>query len=326
MKNPENRLINIDSLRGFSALSVLWFHLTNTVNNYPTSQLIRDSGAIGWIGVDIFFVISGFIIPYSLWRAEFVISKHWRTFLYKRLLRIEPTYIVSIIFTICIGLSVNAMYGKHLYNYDAGQIAAHFLYLNAFLGYEWVNPVYWTLAIEFQYYILIGLLYPVLLSQHGRVLLIFCAFLMAYLVIDSNLIFRYSGLFLIGIFAFLFHTKKLTNLEFVVFYSSSLALSLISLGVVPTLAGLSTGLFILFVRLPEFRLVTAFGMISYSVYLFHYPIVEKVVRYGKVLGFGLSDQIIVSVITLAASLFVATFFYKVVERPTMSMSSRIKYR
>ncbi|MFA6062356.1 MAG: acyltransferase [Gallionella sp.] len=325
MKMSEDRLISIDSLRGLAASAVLWFHLTNTVNNYPISQILRDSGSYGWIGVDVFFVISGFIIPYSLWCGNFVFRDHWRAFFLKRILRIEPTYLISIIFTICLALVSNAILAKSVYTFDTAQLAAHFLYLNALLGYEWINPVYWTLAIEFQYYILIGFIYKALQSKNGRFFLLLGAFLLAYFIRDANFIFKFSGLFLMGIFVFLFHIKAIGNTEFACLFGGSLVLSLINLDMAATFAGLTTSFFILYVRFPEFKFLTFFGMISYSLYLFHYPIVEKLMRYGKYLGMGTLDQILVSIITLFVSILVATFFYKFVEKPSMRISSKIRY-
>jgi peptidoglycan/LPS O-acetylase OafA/YrhL len=94
-------LHNIDTLRAIA------FHVSNSVSNYPVNTTVCESDVFGWIGVDIFFVISGFIIPFPLWKAAFVFEKHWRSFLFKRLIRIEPTYILSIIFTIVFWLTVN---------------------------------------------------------------------------------------------------------------------------------------------------------------------------------------------------------------------------
>ena len=49
-------------------------------------------------------------------------------------------------------------------DWTPAQIAGHLGYLNTFLGLAWLNPVYWSLAIEFQFYILIGLAMPALVA------------------------------------------------------------------------------------------------------------------------------------------------------------------
>jgi peptidoglycan/LPS O-acetylase OafA/YrhL len=84
------RLAGIDALRGAAALSVAWFHLTNTF-----AGASREAGAAGWLGVDCFFVISGFVIPLSLHRAGHGLAQ-FPAFMAKRLIRIEPPYLASL--------------------------------------------------------------------------------------------------------------------------------------------------------------------------------------------------------------------------------------
>ena len=57
----------LDHLRGFAALAVCLFHLSFANSGFlPAGDPIRSVGAFGYLGVEIFFVISGFVIPYSL--------------------------------------------------------------------------------------------------------------------------------------------------------------------------------------------------------------------------------------------------------------------
>jgi hypothetical protein len=68
MKSPK-RVLSVEGLRGIASLSVAWFHLTNTYQ----WGIVRASGSWCWLGVEAFFVIFGFVIPYALWmsaRAE----------------------------------------------------------------------------------------------------------------------------------------------------------------------------------------------------------------------------------------------------------------
>ena len=66
----EDRIDTVDSLRGVAVLAVVWFHLTNGNPMLPSSWL-RTSGRLGWLGVEVFFVISGFVIPHALYRANY---------------------------------------------------------------------------------------------------------------------------------------------------------------------------------------------------------------------------------------------------------------
>ena len=88
-----SRLEQIDGLRGIAAAMVTWFHMTNT---YSEDSWVRASGTFGFLGVEIFFVISGFIIPWSMNRAGYTIRTGFGSFLTKRVLRIEPPRLLAI--------------------------------------------------------------------------------------------------------------------------------------------------------------------------------------------------------------------------------------
>jgi peptidoglycan/LPS O-acetylase OafA/YrhL len=51
----------------------------------------------GYLGVDVFFVISGFVIPYSLWGREYSLRQFPR-YMIRRAVRLEPPYLASVVF------------------------------------------------------------------------------------------------------------------------------------------------------------------------------------------------------------------------------------
>ena len=65
------RLTTPDCLRGMAAAGVAWFHITNGNPEFSPPALLKASGAHGWLGVEVFFVISGFVIPYALHAARY---------------------------------------------------------------------------------------------------------------------------------------------------------------------------------------------------------------------------------------------------------------
>ncbi|MDB5452444.1 MAG: putative acyltransferase, partial [Caulobacteraceae bacterium] len=157
-----DKLSNVEGLRGLASLAVAWFHLTNQYD----WNAIRWSGAYGWLGVECFFVISGFIIPYSLHRANYQLSGFPR-FIARRLVRLEPPYLVSIALVIALAYASTLAPGFRggAPHYSAPQLLSHLLYLAPAFHQEWVNPVYWTLAYEFVFYVAAGLLFPVLFRK-----------------------------------------------------------------------------------------------------------------------------------------------------------------
>ena len=158
----------VDALRGLAALGVCIFHLCS-----PTSQPILHSifpvSAVthyGLFGVTVFFVMSGFIIPYMMDRAAYEI-RFFPRFLLRRLARLEPPYLASIAFVLLLGFAGAASPGfrGQPFEFDLPQTLSHVGYLTGILGYPWLNIVYWTLAIEFQFYILIAIFFPLLATR-----------------------------------------------------------------------------------------------------------------------------------------------------------------
>jgi len=143
-----SRLPGIDFLRAFAALWVFLFHymeiapaqLKPTVTSYYHIL-------IGWNGVDLFFVISGFLIGTIIYRK----SERIKPFMIRRFFRIYPAYI----FIVILCLIVNKPY---LVDNSLLMISHLFMFNNLIPGYGGaINGVLWTLGAEFQFYILAAL-------------------------------------------------------------------------------------------------------------------------------------------------------------------------
>ena len=91
----ENRLIT--ELRGMAALMVMIFHFVCVSNNFLLSESLIHLFDFAKHGVQMFFVISGYILTSSMVSGNYKIENIF-TFLLKRLIRIEPPYIISLIF------------------------------------------------------------------------------------------------------------------------------------------------------------------------------------------------------------------------------------
>src|SRR5215467_12962304 len=72
-RSEGGRLPTLDALRGLASLAVMWFHFTKHAMPEIGDGALRLTGKYGWLGVQVFFVISGFVIPYSLQRANYSI-------------------------------------------------------------------------------------------------------------------------------------------------------------------------------------------------------------------------------------------------------------
>lgn len=87
-------------LRGLAATSVCLFHFSNGEGGFLNAHdPIKQVGSFGWLGVEAFFVISGFVVPYSLHirsRTSYRPSDAF-DFIGRRLRRLEPPYLACIL-------------------------------------------------------------------------------------------------------------------------------------------------------------------------------------------------------------------------------------
>ena len=324
----ENRIEVVDCLRGIAVLSVCVSHFMAANCGLAADSFIRYVGTHGWLGVEIFFVISGFIIPYSLHRSGYQLSDYPK-FLLKRVLRLDPPYLLAVLLAIVVGwlAAQSSAYRGAPYQVSIPQVLLHLAYVNTFFGYDWVNAVFWTLAIEFQYYLAVGLLLP-LIAHHSlavRVALGCGLGALAVLLPEGRFIFHWLFLFMLGMLAFHWHAKLAGRREL----GFGLALlgggAWFTLGPLQASVGVATALAIALVRLKA-RPLVFLGMISYSLYLIHVPIGAKLVNLGGRYVTGTLTSLALIAAALGVSILCAWALYFCVERPAQRWSSKVKYR
>jgi peptidoglycan/LPS O-acetylase OafA/YrhL len=161
MSDTSSRLKTIDGLRGIAALAVVVFHLGEA------SRVSYGDWVPAWVawtihqgslGVDVFFVLSGFVIAYSVRSATYTVG-FLGSFAVRRLVRLDPPYWVAIVLeTALIWLSLKIVAAKVALP-SVSQTVAHLAYMQHFLGLGDIVPVFWTLCFEVQFYLfLIGML------------------------------------------------------------------------------------------------------------------------------------------------------------------------
>ena len=310
-----------------AAFSVAWFHFTSG-STLLSNGWLKASGHYGWIGVEMFFVISGFIIPYSLYRSGYR-SGDFGLFLIKRIARLDPPYFADILLVIALSYVVPLAPGFHgeWPHYSWTQLLCHVGYINTIVGKAWVNPVFWSLGIEFQYYVTIGALFPLLVHRRSTVRIGFLAALIltAILIRRGSLVFYWFPLFVAGILTF---QRKVDLIS-----TRSLLAGLAAVGVICwfvnghliSIVVVSTALIIQFVQIPTSRL-TSLGLISYSLYLLHVPVGGKIVNLGTRFAHTLPTQVLVLAAAVAGSISASILLYRLVELPSQRLSSSIRYR
>lgn len=141
------RLLALDGLRLFAALFVLLYHFTGgSVWRLPPDDLgwLGEIARYGWLGVQLFFLISGFVICMSSWGrsvGEFAIS---------RVVRLYPAYWLAVLVT----GAVVYLVPDHPGRIPVKEVLANLTMVQERLGVRDLDAAYWTLAVELQFYLL----------------------------------------------------------------------------------------------------------------------------------------------------------------------------
>lgn len=322
-------LSSVTLIRGIAALAVCLFHFTKgfiaNVNSISEALI-----PYAWVGVEVFFVISGFVIPYALLGLPFK-GKHYGGYLLKRLVRIEPAYLTSIALIIALNYisSLFTIYQGLPFSVSGHNILLHLGYLVEFFDGAWMNPVYWTLAIEFQYYLVIGFLL-ILWNRNNTYLTIVTVlafFSLSFIPQETVRFFQHTDIFTIGIVG-AFYKKDYIHKKYflllvafigiVIYIHHSYVITILSIGAILGIAFLNT--------IRNFNWLVFFGHISYSLYLLHVPIGGRVINFSKRFVLNTPGKFLVIFIAMLVSVIAAYLFYLFIEKPSHRLSRKIRLK
>lgn len=341
-------LPGLDYLRGISILCVLIYHVSRTRSRGDLDPVAQVFFSIGWVGVDLFFGISGYLIAKIL----FVHQERIYTFVIKRLFRIVPLYLFAV--------SLYAAGEKYFGGGSLSNIWVTYLLLTGwavpFIGFaQTPYLITWSVSVEEFAYTLLACARCWVIAQPVRLFLfgvLFCLLFRAVVVfsntIEPNEVYyfplaRLDSIFL-GSFAAVsgrhFPVSRIS-------IGALLALSLLTLSITKALGQYNTGLATIgytalgavaaaWVWLAASldskyrgsisRLISYIGRRSYFLYLFHVFILAAIIRVQPSFASDAVSMWIVVLCVLAITLALAELSWRLFEAPLISLGRSLASR
>ncbi len=193
------RLASLDVLRFGAAMAVVLYHYLYDFDDTATGALATLGRAIvrhGYLGVPLFFVISGFVVA---WSAQ---GRTAAGFARARILRLYPEFWISVLVSALVFTLAKPGFPERL---GLSGILLNLTMIPQFLGAEYVDGVYWTLFLEIKFYLILFLL--IIVGQYRNLerwlfvwlaALTIGAFVEIGPVARSVTIFSYGSLFVAG--------------------------------------------------------------------------------------------------------------------------------
>lgn len=331
----------MDALRGLAALWVVLFHAFSAQHMAHLEPMLPNGLTqlmrAGYLGVAVFFVLSGFVIAHSVGRHR-VDAPYIGWFALRRSVRLDVPYWASIV--VIIGLRPDMP--------SAPTMLAHMFYVQDLLHIEPLSSIYWTLCLEMQLYVV----FILLLGIAGRVprrggnrralLVVFSLAAVVAAAWPLGLVPEGAPLaglflprwyaFLVGVFACWAVDGTLSRSTFYV-YAGALLAGAIRFHNIDALVSIPTAALLLEVGRAgkllhwlSWRPLQFLGKISYSLYLMHGPIAVVTLRYTlyRLTPRTAAWELFWLVVLLGVTTSGAWLFWRLVEKPCMTLSQRCK--
>jgi len=338
-------LPEIDGLRFFAILPVMLMHFGTALLDENISfqraeidetshlrQVMRNGGQ----GVQLFFSISGFILALPFINKNRS-SLNFKSYYIRRLVRIEPPYIIAITGFLIVHIFLHDQSFGFLW--ERYLVSVPYLHNIIYQEPPYILPVAWSLEIEVQFYLLMPLFLYVLKvvdSRYWRYLLYGILFSISLNIdlLQSMDLNDYLIYFIPGIVAADLYQNKILKKHFlwnVVFVTSLISFYLMRDRLVqPILLFLiiTSSLHLTFLRgVLRNDIIVIIGGMCYSLYLLHYPLYILFMKlFTNRITFADSFEVTYicqALIFVPLSILFITLFFMLVEKPFMVLSKKI---
>lgn len=308
----KKRIIELDSLRGIAALLVIVYHYTFRFGvKFDTSVVTNQfSFPYGHYGVELFFLISGFVIFMSVKENTSPLL-----FLKKRSIRLFPTFWISMIFTVVSVYLLDAVE----FQVSISDFLVNLTMVPSFFNVKAVDGVYWILKIEWFFYLVIFilLLFKIISKTKLLSLGLVSIIVVLSLLIKVHSYSYYACLFIAGM-SFYSVWKKEDNYLNHVLILSLVLVSVLSydLELVIVTAILVIIMYLMVYNLLSFLVIKPLlflGKISYALYLIHQNFGYAVQL--KLIEMEYSNVFLLVLLPLMLSIFFAWAITEYIELP-----------
>jgi len=345
-ESEKPRIHSLDGLRCVAILAVLLYHYFSRWTPprhyetlYPYGSVFAPFFRYGFYGVELFFVVSGFVITLTLYRcatpAEFAV---------RRLARLWPPMALCCLITLCL---VRLIPNHTFYAPATGLLPSltfmdpHLLNLAFKTHLEWIDDAYWSLFVEVRFYALAACVFFLgrdrflrMIYHAARIVLalsLLCALLhweSVNRILELLFVSKHLPWFLMGIGFFFFLERSSRD---------ALTLAVLGVAIISLLARAAldrssdfalaaTVIPVIFAasfrvpvaaRLLSCRIVAGLGVASYSLYLLHQNLGTAIIGWlGKVTGLAGPKSAVLAVVTAILVAAVARVVYVLWEAPS----------
>ncbi len=337
--NPQYK--TLDHWRGIAALWVMIFHGFGTTFDkslHPLAELVKSIAAPGWLGVHLFFVISGYCIAATAYKLDLSKGSPW-TFIKNRAWRLLPTYWLAFGVTLALNL-VSAPFNQTSFwdNFPPSWQAwiGNLFLIQPYLDAPFYVVVYWSLVVELGFYLIVAFLLVIRNKVNPKISLFIglaLGFASVFIGYNSKLAtLHYWCEFVCGVLLF---SALLAN-HYNNIYRRNLSLGLILIfGILSTWVNwrfhsnqlwfsACFALILYFLYFVDFKVASIkalhwlqiVGLMSYSLYLLHIPFQGRVISLGSRIIADDSLMILpLHILGWLVAITASYLFYRLVEQP-----------
>ncbi len=320
----------LDSARGVCAFIVALYHFLHFENQHgafiekgnPVMNVV-DPFIHG--SICVFFVISGYVMYLHLQRNNYSLSL-FLPFMAKRLIRLMIPMFSCVIAILAINGLFQAYLGDPIL-FSARQFIANITLSANVVGEQWYNPIFWTLSVEFQFYLFLGLGYLLIRKNPFVAFILLAAIALAlnYTFDTRGTLAEFGSYFIIGISMSLFVNKQLSGPQLLLIIAIGAADFILNQALYYYVIPLLSVPVLLFVH-GKHRFFEFLGETSFSFYLMHGLLGQWFLYFTLRYAEQNWQKVVLLLGAFVLAYLGSHVFYLLIEKPSLKLIKRIPYK